>query len=33
LPKKLSFNLIIIKKDNANPIDTSTVIPEMGMAY
>jgi hypothetical protein len=30
--KQMSFNLII-KKDNGNPIDTSTIVPEMGVAY
>ena len=27
LPKQMLFNLIIKKKDNANPIDTSIVVP------
>jgi hypothetical protein len=30
--KKMLFNLIIKKKDNANPIDTSIVVPVRGMA-
>jgi hypothetical protein len=30
--KKTSFNLIINKKDNGNPIDTSKVVPIRGVA-
>ena len=30
--KKMSFNVIIKKKDNANPIDTSIVVPVRDMA-
>jgi hypothetical protein len=32
LPNKMLFNLIIKKKDNANPIDTSIVVPVRGVA-
>jgi hypothetical protein len=32
LAKKMLFDLIIIKKDNGNPIDTSIVVPVRGMA-
>jgi hypothetical protein len=29
----MPFNLIIKKKHNGNPVDTSTIVPEMGVAY
>ena len=30
--KKMLFNLIIIKKDNGNPIDTSIIVSARGVA-